>query len=332
MSQTIATAKELCRYYMKANIPLFIHGAPGIGKSDLFYDLSKEEKIGFIDLRLGMMDPVDLLGLPIVDTKTGDTTWARPAFWPDEKRDGVKGILLFDEMADASRSMQSAAYQIILNGRAGPHILPKGWYRCAAGNRREDRAAAQTISSALANRFAHLDIEADPQAWTEWATQKGIDPKIIGFIRFRTPLLHAMTSPDLRAFPTPRSWARVNEVVNAPDKVRDQLIAGLVGADAAGEFNAYLRALDLPSIEDVVKDPKHCRIPSEPSHRYALASMLARFAERDNLPAIGNYIKREEFGREFEILTILDATKRDPELCKTKSFVDWANRNKDLHL
>jgi hypothetical protein len=60
--------------------------------------------------------------------------------------------------------------------------------------------------------------------------------------------------------------------------------------------------------------------------------MLARFSDRQNFDRVVQYIKREEFGRDFEICTVLDATKRDASLCETRAFVDFAKRNSDLQL
>lgn len=298
--------------------------------SDMWFQLAKERKIGFIDLRLGMMDPCDLLGLPVAHK--GQTTWAKPAYWPDEERDGPEGILLFDELSDCSRAMQSAAYQLILNGRAGPHVLPKGWYRCAAGNRRADKAAAQQLSTALANRFAHADIEPDTDSFIEWCNATNIDFRVPGFIRFRPALLHNMENSDLRAFPSPRSWAKAALVCDAPVAQRFRLMQGLIGEGAASEFEAYMKTMDLPDFEDILADPKKCHIPKEPSHKYALASMLSRRMARDNMGKVAAYIQRKEFGRDFEIACMLDATNREQALTETSAFTDFANRNSDLHL
>lgn len=334
--ESIKGAKELIRVYMAADIPVFLHGAPGVGKSDALRQIATEQKIGFKDLRLSMMDPVDLLGLPVV-TADGETTWAKPAFWPNEKKDGERGIVLFDELTDIGRSMQSAAYQIILNRCAGPHKLPKGWYPCAAGNRREDKAAAQAMSSALGNRFAHIDVTPDPAAFREWGNINGINPLIIAFIQARPTMLHTMEGSDLRAFATPRSWAKASLVIDNDPSIRYKLLSGLIGAGVAGELEAFMKTIDMPSLEEIVDAPKKCRIPKEPSSRYACAAMLSQNAIKDglkggNFSQICTYISRAEYGRDFEILTVLDASKRDASLTETKAFIEFANRNSDLHL
>lgn len=331
MTETIKSAKELARFYMQKDIPCFISGPPGVGKSELWEQIAEESEASLIDLRLGTMDPVDLLGLQcIID---GKTVHNKPEWWPDEKRDGPKQILLCDEMTDCNRAMQSAAYQLILNRRVGPHKLPKGCYPCAAGNRRIDKAASQALSTALANRFGHIEVEANHEAFIEWGNRHDIDPLITGFIRHRPQLLHSMEGADLRAFPTPRTWAMASKCVSVNDAtMRFRLMRGIIGEGPAGEFKAFMEVLDLPDIEDILADPKNTPIPEKPASKYALSSMLARYAERKNFEKILTYVGRREFGRDFETVTALDATGRDPSLCDTKAWLNWANRNQDTHL
>jgi hypothetical protein len=338
MSETIGVsikaAKELARQYMYHDIPSFMSGAPGIGKTDAWKQIAEEEGIGFIHLELTQMDPVDLRGLPHFED--GLTKWARPDMWPTEA-DGECGIILFDEMADLSRAMQTAAYSPILYGRSGPHVIPpfnfkkrQGWYRAAAGNRREDKAAAQAMSTALASRFGWIDVDPDLEAFVEWGYKSDIDAKVIGFLRWRPAMLHSMEGADLRAFPCPRQWSRVSRVCNAPANLRFNLIRGLVGDGVATEWEAYMRTMDLPDFEDIMADPKKCPIPKAPGTKYALASMLSRNAKRENFEKIITYTKRDDFGRDFEIVTILDAAKRDTTLTDTRAFVDFSTRHQEV--
>jgi hypothetical protein len=319
----------MMRYYRKRK-PCYLEGPPGVGKSEAWAQIADELGIGFIDIRLAQLDPVDLRGLP---KHSGElVTWGRPDFLPIAERDGKDGIILFDELGDCGKAMQSAAYQPILNGRIGPHIIPPGWYRCAAGNSQRHRAGAQAMSSALANRFAWIEVEADVETFVEHGTKIGVHHYVLGFIRFRTELLHKMDEAMLKAFPTPRSWVSAAEYCEEAPDVRGRLIAGCVGPGAAGEFEAFMRTMDLPELAEILADPKRCRIPTEPAHKYALSSMLARYAERSNLDKIMIYIKRAEFGRDFEISTVLDATKRDATLTETRAFTEFASRNQDLTL
>src|SRR5260221_2404115 len=102
----IKEAKQLAhRYYLK-DTPVYFWGPPGIAKSAGLNQLSQELKIGFIDIRLGSKLPEDLNGIPVPDLEHQIAIWLRANFWPDAKRDGEKGIIVFDEMSDTSKAVQ----------------------------------------------------------------------------------------------------------------------------------------------------------------------------------------------------------------------------------
>lgn len=332
-SETIAGALELLEIYMKQDIPAYIHGAPGVGKSDSVRQLAEKHKIGFIDIRVGTMLPEDLTGIPVPDLEERVAVWLRANFWPNVERDGERGIIVFDELSDAGRNLQSAIYRVILDRQIGEYKLPKGWWPVAAGNRREDRAAAQSLSTALANRFAHIHVRADADAWVVWANTHNIDPMLVGFIKFRPQLLHSMEGADLLAFPTPRSWAKASKVFNQPEGLRFRLLSGIVGEGCASEVETFFKVVDLPDLADIIKNPMKAQIPhKQPASMYALSSLLARKIDSTNFGQIYKYINRDDYGADFATVVVLDATKRDPDLCDTKTFIEWARENKSLRL
>lgn len=331
-TETIEGAKEMARIFRYQDIPLYLHSAPGVGKSDIMKQLAAEDKSGFIDIRVGTMLPEDLTGIPVPDLEKRLAVWLRATFWPEEKRDGARGIIAFDELSDANRNLQSCIYRVILDRQIGDYKLPPGWWPVAAGNRREDRAAAQSVSTALANRFAHIHVRADADCWLHWANVNNISPMLMGFIKYRPALLHSMEGADLLAFPTPRSWAKASKVFDSPDNLRFRMLTAIVGEGAAAEVEVFFKALNLPDFEDIVKNPLHTMIPDEPGSRYALSSLLARNMTTENFPQLYKYIMREDFGADYCTVVVLDATKRDASLCDTKTFVDWARKNKSLRL
>jgi len=331
---TIKAAKALAKWFRYKNIPTYFHGPPGVGKSQALHQLADEDDIGFIDIRAGTKLPEDFSGIPVPDLEKRMAVWLKASFWPDEKRDGKEGIILFDELTDTSKPVQSCLYQVILDRRIGDVELPDGWWPCAAGNRRTDRAAAQALSTALANRFAHIDIEPDAIAFYQWAiTQEHMGDLVPGFIRAFPHLLHSMEGADLRAFPTPRSWEQVAKAIDGcPPELQLQVVAALVGDGAAGEFHGFLRTVDLTDLEDIEKDPKGTHIPKELSSKWALTCMLSRYMTKQNIGAISTYIKRGDFGKDFEIACMLDGTQRDHLLTETTAFSQFAQRNQDLQL
>lgn len=327
-----AKAAAVLAAYISADVPAFLWGAPGIGKSDMVAQAARALSLPMIDVRAVLLDPVDLRGLPAVID--GKAVWTPPVFLPDADRDGPDGILFLDELNAAPPSVQAACFQLVLNRWVGEYRLPPGWRIVAAGNRASDRAAAQRMPSALANRFAHIDVEVDPLAWSEWAARSAIHPAVQAYIRRRPVHLHefdASRAADLRAFPTPRSWAAVSRVAGLPADLRLAAVSGLIGDTIAGEFEAFVRVFQsIPDPAAVLADPDGADVPADPAGRYAIAAALAFLADRRTFPNALRYGRR--LPREFEVMLAVDAVRRDVSLKETAAFGQWAAANSDVTL
>lgn len=321
------TAANLLNTYLVADIPAFLWGAPGIGKSDIVRAAARTEGLPIIDLRAILLDPVDLRGLPMVHD--GAAKWAKPDFLPDAARDGERGLLFLDELNAAPPSVQAACFQLVFDRKLGEYTLPAGWRIVAAGNRQSDRAAAQRMASALGNRFGHIDCEVCPAAWRNWAESVGLHPAVIAFISYRNELLHKMDGSDLRAFPTPRSWAAVAKVADASPAIRPHAVAGLVGDGAAAEFEGFMRTWQrLPPIADILNNPGGAIVPGmdEPGLLYAVSIALMRKMEPGNAAAVITYLERMP-SPEFAVMAITGAAKRDARLDAVSAVTDWRIRN-----
>lgn len=323
-------AALLLTAYIQKDVAVFLHGPPGIGKSQVVHQTAKALKMGLIDMRLSIRDPVDLRGLPLIDAKTKTTLWLPPAELPNEKRDGKKGILFLDEMNTANQSMQAAAMGLVLDRKLGDYRLPPGWVPVAAGNRLADRAVATRMGTALRNRFAHIEVGVDVDAWTAWAHSVGINPVLIAFMKFRPGLLHIMPTGDDNSFPTPRSWEQVAKFLDATVSIRQGLIAGLVGEGPAAELTGFINTWTrMPNLKEILTDPKRAKVPKddEPSIFFGLAVALAAKADQKTFANILEYGKR--MPKEFEVMMVNETVKKSPDLMKTQSYTNWAIKNEE---
>jgi hypothetical protein len=264
--------------------PLMVWGAPGLGKSSIIKGIADEMGIQFIDVRLAQREPVDVRGLPVPDRANKKVDWLVSGEWPREGR----GILLFDELTAADRSLQVAAYELILDRRLGElYKVPDGWYICGAGNRVDDSAVATTMSSALANRFMHVELAEDAESWVKWATTHGIHPSVTGFVRFRPECLFRQQDENLeRGWPTPRAWERVSimmGIVPADDEeLLRKLVYGLVGNRAGMEFIEFHKLnASFADVRKMMLSPAvPVEIPSKVDRKYAMCAAMAYYVWR----------------------------------------------------
>lgn len=242
---------------LAARLPaIMLWGPPGIGKSALLRSIADARGVEFVDVRLAQREPVDMRGLPVPE---GDSVrWLVSSEWPRDPQS--QGIILFDELSAADRTLQVAAYEFILDRRLGDmYELPPGWLVVGAGNRTEDRAVATGMSSALANRFLHLEMKADVASWLEWARTADIDQSILTHIELNPGQLFCMDSTAAeRGWPSPRSWERLNTmlplIADLNEGERSSVFAGLIGTKAATLFMHTQKTLDTRTPSDSVDE------------------------------------------------------------------------------
>lgn len=317
-------------FLIKLQRPCFIWGAPGIGKSDVVAQVAAKLKLKLIDVRLSLLDPVDLKGFPTPNKKGSKDvmSWLPPDFLPNSG----KGVLFLDEMNSAPPSVQAAAYQLILNRRIGDYELPPGWSIVAAGNRTSDRSVVHAMPAALANRFIHIDFQTDPDEWIQWGIKNGISDLTRGYIRYRPGNLETreLTS-GMRAFPSPRTWSFADKVVQSGLAVETEieLLNGTVGEGAAAEYIGFVReAKNLPSIDKILLAPDSTPVPTSPSTCHAIVAALESHATPANLATLLKYVCRME--KEFEVVFMSSIAKVSDELCDTEAFISWGRANRDI--
>jgi hypothetical protein len=272
----IAARKALIKAF-DIKQPIFVWGAPGIGKSETIAQIGKDTNSLVIDVRLSLWDPTDIKGVPYFDDKSGTMKWAPPSELPSMAfAKGFERIILFlDELNSAAPSVQQAAYQLVLDRKVGTYTLPDNVVIVAAGNRESDRGVTYRMPAPLSNRFVHIEMSVSFDDWFVWATNNNIHKNIIGFLNWSKSDLYSFDpKSNFRAFATPRSWSFVNKLIaddNMDDETATTLITGAVGEGVAIKFSAYQRLADkLPNPSDILSGSVKKLKDKEISAMYAL--------------------------------------------------------------
>ena len=129
-----------------------LEGHTGIGKSEIVAQVARDLDVGFIVLDLSLLEPPDLVGLPVITRES--TTYAPPAILP---RDG-DGILMLEELNRAERYIQHTALQLLTARRLHEYELPEGWSVCAAINPEDDKYQVTPLDPALRARFVLANV------------------------------------------------------------------------------------------------------------------------------------------------------------------------------
>ena len=269
--------EDACKASVKS-MPIMIHSSPGCGKSSIVRACAESLGIDFIDVRLSQIEPCDIKGLPVPNKDEHTMDWFVNGMWPRDP--DSRGILFLDELSAADRSIAVAAYELILDRRLGKlYSLPEGWMIVGAGNMAGDHAVAAPMSSALANRFLHVELDPDWENWLSWGVAHNIHPSVMGYIRFRPDSLFTMEGQTLdRGWPSPRSWERVSQMcyVIKDDDVLAKVVYGLIGQPVGVEFMEFKKmAAEFDNILEIMMDPKSkIKIPKEADRKNAMVSAM----------------------------------------------------------
>ncbi|MDM5271664.1 MoxR family ATPase [Sulfurovum sp. zt1-1] len=315
---------------IERKLPVFIWGAPGIGKSSIVKQISEAKDLEFLDLRLSLLDPTDLKGIPFFDAEHQEGVWAKPSFLPKNK--DSKGILFLDEINTAPPAVQASAYQLILDRRVGEYELPEGWSIVAAGNRENDRGVVYKMPAPLANRFVHFEMEVDFDDWKAWAYKKGVDASIIAYLAYDKSMLFTFDpQTNEKSFATPRSWEYVDNIIKSGienDLILDS-ISGAVGREAAIGYVSFKKVMqELPDLS-MILDGSLTQL-EEDGHKVLMAltiGLVNALRENQSDEAITNVLDFSmNLPGEFAIMLVKDMQFNGLDVEGSDAWSDWVSK------
>jgi hypothetical protein len=349
----LKNAKELVKRLFKRQLEtgerfsVEIESGPGLGKSEGIQQVTEElslpevkggigQEVGFNPFFLSTIEQPDVRGfaIPSHDAEGTPIMSFTKAPWVPGPDDPKHGILFLDEFRQSAHDVQKPAAELLLNGRVGGSELPNGWMVVAASNREKDKSGVQRELSFISNRRMLISLTPNLDAWVEWAEVKDIHWAAIAFAKAHTGDVFGDSVPEKGGpFCTPRTLVKMSYLIDVFPSMAmfTEAAAGLVGEGVGAKFTAFLRVVDeLPSYEEIVKDPKGCKIPAKdrPDAQYATMQMIAHRTEGKTAPAAFQYLKR--MSQEFQIAGLKATLRRCPEIVRTPEFATWLRDNKEL--
>lgn len=258
--------------------PVFIWGAPGIGKSALVEQFAAEVGLPCVSLLGSQLAPEDIIGIPQIK---GDTSEFLPPKMIARKEPYV---LFLDELNACSQEVQKAFYSLIHERRIGEYYLPEGSIVVGAGNRAQDSTIVKTMSSALINRMFHVQLKADARQWIKWAQSAGLHSWVIDYIIQRPDHLFSEPPKTEEPFSTPRSWHMLSDALTEygagekeiPTNTLKMLAYGCLSPSHAGMFLAYTKSLKNNHMLDEIIAQK-AKWPAKPDDRDVLYFLAQSF-------------------------------------------------------
>lgn len=269
---------------------VMLWGPPGVGKSKGVREIAEniekrtDKKAVITDVRLLLFNPVDLRGIPTANEDKTLAIWLKPKIFDMDDSEDVVNILFLDEISSSPPSVQAAAYQITLDRTVGEHKLPENCIVIAAGNRITDKSVAYNMPKALANRLCHFEIKGDSASWHNWAVKNGLHKFVVGYLEYNPVALMRLDVGTDLAFPTPRSWEMVSNILNTISDDMSEvypMIVGCIGSYAASNFKTWAELYEnIPSVEEIFNGEEP-EIPNENELLIALRSAMVSYASKN---------------------------------------------------
>lgn len=275
------TLKSVNLVLATGEVPLIV-GETGIGKTDLAKEIADENNWSLLVIDGNLLKEGEIGGLPTIEpyarlNHNGETVEKKATVYAvhhklreiDEEIAKGKTVLLFiDEINRCEHTVQQELMNLILNREINGYTLPESVKIVAAMNPSSKYGSAfdyQVVDMDVAqeNRFVWLHMEPDYMQWIDWATNAGIEPKVIEFISTFPEYLLKINEDDIRA--TPRSYERISSIYkiykdkkeSIPRSVFLNVIRGNVGNLIAEEFVSFVESEVRPllTVEDVFTGP-----------------------------------------------------------------------------
>ena len=353
LSQVIARIP----YWYASRKCVYLKSAPGRGKTSVLSSapelLSKQlnKNIGLVIINGPLLTPADSIGYLVPRRAAGEdgkehmeSVYTDP-FWFRTKQgkrldeyDG--GIIVVDEADKMDVDVKKVIGEAALTGRLGPHQLPEGWVIWMAGNRQKDRSGSTKELDHLINRRMEIDITDDIESWNSWANVNNVPPLYKAFANQNPHIVFSEGVPDKQGpWCTPRSLVEAAHFHSVLPKGPDgslsddsdamEEIGGMIGEAAVAQLFAFVKLeREMPSYDDIVKNPESERVPAKPDAAMLICYNLAHRVTMADCDAVITYVDR--MPKEFGVIFGKAAVDRDKTLITSKGFQRWIKDNASL--
>ena len=236
--------------------PLFLQGAPGLGKTAIMEQVASELDIALVSYSMTHHTRQSAIGLPFLKEVTyGGKTYTKSEYTMSEiiasvydviEKTGKKeGILFLDEINCVSETLAPAMLLFLQYKRFGNLSVPEGWVVVTAGNPPQYNKSVKDFDVATQDRLKIVEIEPELKCWKEYAYNAGIHPAITAFLETNNKYFYDIKSTvNGKEYITARGWEDLSQVMKVYEQLGfaidyDFVVQYLQDEEIARDFAAY---------------------------------------------------------------------------------------------
>ena len=254
--------------------PILLMGPPGIGKTQIMEQISRECEIGLVAYTITHHTRQSAIGLPFIQTKIyGGKEYSVTEYTMSEiiaavyekiEQSGMKeGILFIDEINCVSETLAPTMLQFLQCKTFGNQAVPEGWIIAAAGNPPEYNKSVRDFDMVTLDRVRCMNIEADLGVWKEYAREKRLNSAILSYLELRPKNFYRVEADvDGLQFVTARGWEDLSNLMDVYEElgipVDEEIIHEFlrhedVAEDVSAYFDLYKKYQDDYGIAEILE-------------------------------------------------------------------------------
>ncbi|MBR6771048.1 MAG: AAA family ATPase [Lachnospiraceae bacterium] len=236
--------------------PIFLLGAPGVGKTAVMEQIAQELGIALVSYSMTHHTRQSALGLPFIEQKEyeGETYQVSEytmseiiaSIYDVMRESGIQeGILFLDEINCVSETLAPSMLQFLQYKVFGRHKVPEGWVIVTAGNPPEYNKSVREFDVVTMDRLKVLDVEADYGVWKEYAQDRRLANVVTSYLDLKKEHFYRIeTTVKGRSYVTARGWEDLSQILLLYEEEKLPVDETLVGQYLRNdrivkEFTAY---------------------------------------------------------------------------------------------
>lgn len=236
--------------------PIFMIGAPGIGKTAIMKQIAEELGVGLVSYSMTHHTRQSALGLPIIKKKSYNgveydisrysmSEIIASAYDMMEDTGIKEGILFLDEINCVSETLAPSMLQFLQYKIFGQHRLPDGWIVVTAGNPPEYNKSVREYDIVTLDRLKVINVEPNFDVWKEYALNNNVHGSILSFLEIKKEFFYIVeTTVEGKNYVTARGWEDLSKMIYLYEKnnikVDESLISQYIHHKAISkEFAVY---------------------------------------------------------------------------------------------
>lgn len=237
--------------------PIFLVGAPGIGKTAIITQIAQELGIGVVSYSMTHHTRQSALGLPRIEHRSfegfeyeaSEYTMSEivSAIYDYMEQTGERrGILFLDEINCVSETLYPSMLQFLQFKTFGRHRVPEDWIIVCAGNPPEYNKSVHEFDVVTLDRLREIDVEPEYAVFKRYAAEKGLHPAVTTFLEAKPDCFYLVESKPGggKSFVTARGWEDLAEVISLYEGMGKKCDRELFGQflrdeDIADKFAVY---------------------------------------------------------------------------------------------